>query len=381
METEKCPSQFAPPERATKDVLERQRTLLLDVALLQQLYDSVTEIVVVLNSERQIVFHNKNLTKLPGLDGRASLYGLRPGEALDCAHASQSPCGCGTTEFCAACGAVNAILASQTGGEDIRECRILQGTRGNALDLLVRASPLELQAERFTIFAVTDIRDRKRKRALERIFFHDILNSAACLRLAMSILQDHGDAQLDRVCGMLNEGIDMLLEETNCMRDLTAAESGELQVRLSLIASLSLLEELSESYNAYASEKRCHFLIDSNSEEVPLLSNRTLLSRILGNMIKNAVEASEPGDPTTIGCEKVGDEVRFRVHNPGFIPREAQLQIFKRSFSTKGFGRGLGTYSMKLLSERNLHGKVSFRTSVSKGTTFTASVPVQFLRK
>ena len=42
------------------------------------------------------------------------------------------------------------------------------------------------------------------------------------------------------------------------------------------------------------------------------------------------------------------------------MPRQVQLQIFKRSFSTKGAARGLGTYSMRLLSERYLKGVVSF---------------------
>jgi sensor histidine kinase regulating citrate/malate metabolism len=58
------------------------------------------------------------------------------------------------------------------------------------------------------------------------------------------------------------------------------------------------------------------------------------------------------------------------------IPRDVQLQLFKRSFSTKGEGRGLGTYSMKLLTERYLNGRVGFRTSESAGTTFTASYPL-----
>lgn len=41
------------------------------------------------------------------------------------------------------------------------------------------------------------------------------------------------------------------------------------------------------------------------------------------------------------------------------MPRTSQLQIFQRSFSTKGKGRGLGTYSIKLLTERYLKGTAS----------------------
>ncbi len=69
--------------------------------------------------------------------------------------------------------------------------------------------------------------------------------------------------------------------------------------------------------------------------------------------------------------------VAFSVHNPSFMPRSVQLQVFQRSFSTKGEGRGLGTYSMKLLSERYLGGRVDFTTSPDGGTTFIATFPLK----
>ena len=93
-------------------------------------------------------------------------------------------------------------------------------------------------------------------------------------------------------------------------------------------------------------------------------------------MLKNALEASRPGETVTLGCEEVEGKIRFWVHNAGFIPPAAQLQIFQRSSSTKGEGRGVGTHSKRLLSERYLKGSVSFTTSQENGTVFTASYPL-----
>ena len=98
---------------------------------------------------------------------------------------------------------------------------------------------------------------------------------------------------------------------------------------------------------------------------VTLISDRALLWRVLGNMLKNALEASQPGETVTLGCRSGSGQVELWVHNPGEIPEEVRLQIFQRSFSTKGAGRGLGTYSIKLLGERYLRGKVSFITSAA----------------
>ncbi|MGK0289243.1 MAG: sensor histidine kinase regulating citrate/malate metabolism, partial [bacterium] len=68
--------------------------------------------------------------------------------------------------------------------------------------------------------------------------------------------------------------------------------------------------------------------------------------------------------------------IEFSVHNPAVISKDIQLQIFQRSFSTKGENRGLGTYSVKLLSEQYLNGKVRFSSEAGKGTTFYVRYPL-----
>jgi signal transduction histidine kinase len=99
-------------------------------------------------------------------------------------------------------------------------------------------------------------------------------------------------------------------------------------------------------------------------------------------MARNALEASADGGVARVWCEAVeggGDPtrpaVRFSVHNDGAIAPELQPRIFQRSFSTKAQrGRGLGTYSMKLLGERYLGGAVSFASSAERGTTFSIAL-------
>ena len=64
------------------------------------------------------------------------------------------------------------------------------------------------------------------------------------------------------------------------------------------------------------------------------------------------------------------------MKNSAFIPENIQPQIFNKSFSTKGTGRGLGTYSAKLISEKLLKGKVLFDSNIKSGTTFHAIYPL-----
>lgn len=88
------------------------------------------------------------------------------------------------------------------------------------------------------------------------------------------------------------------------------------------------------------------------------------------------MEASNQGEDVRLYCEQDAERVLFKVWNQAAIPVEIQIRLFQRNFSTKkGFGRGLGTYCMKLLGEDFLGGKVGFRSSDKDGTEFWIALP------
>ena len=97
---------------------------------------------------------------------------------------------------------------------------------------------------------------------------------------------------------------------------------------------------------------------------------------MLGNLVKNALEAVPQGAQVTLSAHSSPEGVTFRVHNPGVMPAEVQRQVFQRSFSTKAdSGRGIGTYSVRLLTERYLGGRVGFVSEEPHGTTFHVTLP------
>lgn len=369
------PTEFAPAERAQPETTAAQAERFLTTCPdLQTILDAVPDVVIALNRQRQIVFANRSALALTGRQ-MTQLLGLRPGEALNCIHAYESEGGCGTTAFCSTCGAVRAILASQRGQANVEECRILVRDSNDALDLRVWAVPYQMNGERLTIFTIQDIRDEKRRSALERVFFHDVLNIAGALSFAAQIIRETRPTELQDLPELLNAMTEQLIEEIKAQRDLLNAENHELVVHPEAIDAQALLHAVVESYRQHQVAQGRTIQLAPSADPATIVSDPTLLRRVLGNMLKNALEATPASGTVTVGYRPAGDEIEFWVHNPTAMPRDVQLQVFQRSFSTKGRGRGLGTYSMKLLSERYLGGRITFDSSPATGTTFRATYP------
>ena len=370
-------TEFAPAERASQYEVRTHFDGLSATPLLQDLMRATPNIVLILNQKRQIVFANDRLLEHLQLQNVRKALGQRPGELLDCIHASETEGGCGTTRFCRHCGAVRAILQAQKGHMDVQECRILQND-GKALDLRVWTTPLTFNGENFVIFAVMDIEDEKRRAMLERTFFHDILNTAGIIRGAVELLPTAEEAETtQQLQGMLLSATRRLIGEIEMQHELVAAEQGELQLAYENIEARALLHELARIYARHKVANKRHIVVTPIAEEIVFQSDSRMLARVVGNLIKNALEASQPDDTVTLHCGRVGDTVRFLVHNPSVMRPEVQEQIFQRSFSTKGEGRGIGTYSIKLLTEQYLHGKVAFRSKAGEGTTFIVTYPLR----
>ncbi|MFI5336896.1 MAG: ATP-binding protein, partial [Opitutales bacterium] len=365
---------FAPPERLPPEAIAREVAEMDQLGTLIPVLDSMPDVVMILNRQRQILFGNKALRDFADARQCACFEGLRPGELLNCQQAATAPQGCGTGEACRTCGAVNAILAGLAGKSARHECHI-STPLNDALDLRIFASPFHWHGCDYVLVVASDISDQKRRQVLERIFFHDILNTAGGIQgLAELIATDTSSA--DSLSPILRASAESLVHEIKSQRLLLAAENRELQVTPAPLAALAELEAVASFYRHHSVAEGKTVTIDPGTADFAFLCDAAILQRVLGNLLKNALEASRPGDAVSLGAKSSPEEYVFWCHNPGCIPRDAQLQIFHRSFTTKGDGRGVGTYGVKLLTDRYLGGRVSFTSTPGDGTRFLITLPV-----
>jgi signal transduction histidine kinase len=314
----------------------------------------------------------------PGAEGQ--VVGLRPGEAAGCVEAACAPNGCGTGQACLECGAVRSLLECLDTREPAsHECRLRTGAEpeGGALDLDVLATFLQIQDTDLVVLCLRDISAEKRREVLERVFFHDVLNTAFEIHAVSRLIgSERVDAETQ---ARLREDLEHLsrqiMEELAGQRQLLEAESGDLETEIVETTADEVLEAVLGMYRHHNSAEGRALQVDA-APDLCLRTDPVVLRRVLGNLVKNALEAVPQGAAVTLRAEDRGDEVAFLVHNPGEIPAPVQVQIFQRSFSTKaGKGRGIGTHSAKLFTERHLGGALDFTSSEAEGTIFTVLLP------
>lgn len=365
---------FAPAERDSDSDIRALYQLIISDMATQSLLDAIPLTVFLLNSKRQIVAVNQRSLKAFG-DRIDAIIGKRPGELIGCVHSGDGPDGCGTSVACKACGAVNSILQSQeTQFPQTEECRIVT-VHEESFDWKVTSSPIELAGHSLLCLVIEDINDQKRRQILERTFFHDIINTVGALVGFSQMLVDESNKtdELNEIIRLADE----LMEEVQSQRELTLAESGDLIPKPKPIELSFFLNRIVELYQSHPVAIGRDIVLLPFENEM-LTTDARLLKRVLGNMVKNALEASTEGQVVTVSCENDVNSVVLSVHNSTVMTDEVKLQMFKRSFSTKGDpGRGIGTYSIKLLGEKYLGGQISFASEPGEGTVFSITLPVQ----
>ncbi|MBU0993940.1 MAG: HAMP domain-containing histidine kinase [Proteobacteria bacterium] len=369
---------FASPERASYDDLEKDILHISHNPVIDSLLNAVSGLVAILNAHRQIISLNIEFLSLMGIENPESVLGLRPGEYVNCVHAHDMPGGCGTSEFCATCGAAISIVSSlETDTPVERKCvlTILKNEKTEELFLNVRACPIYIDQKRFLLLFLNDISKEQQSANIERLFFHDINNIVYAIQGRAELLSF--DKQEDKLSNDIFKLSRRLAREIDIQRCLFQNKLGSYTPDRREISVKNLMEEMKDIFNNHPSAKQRGLELPEFDSDIAVHTDYSLLTRILINMLANAFEASEKGSLIKLKVDKDDKSITFSVTNPSFIPATVARRIFQRNFSTKSsVGRGLGTYAMKFFGEEILGGKVDFSSSPDHGTRFWISLPL-----
>ena len=363
---------FAPSERSDKDTLESEISFANDSKVVSSLMELAGGLLAVINSHRQVVALNEGLLKMLDIPDAESVLGLRLGEAVGCIHAHDMPGGCGTSETCITCGAAISMVVSLATGEPTqRQCAVTVERDSKQIDLFfdVKAQPIRIKDGDFVMLFLQDITRLQQLSYLERTFLHDLSNTISGLIGASELLESE-PSSID-LAQIVSELSQRLAKEVELQRMLAGIDAEQLKPSWTEVTPARVIEKLTQQFDHHTAARNKSITYQVDIPDVEFTTDLSLLLRVLANMLLNALEASDEGGLVKVRVMRDKNAVVFGVWNRQVIPRPGMLRIFQRNYSTKAAnGRGLGTYSMKLIGEKVLGGEVDFSSVNNEGTEF-----------
>lgn len=117
--------------------------------------------------------------------------------------------------------------------------------------------------------------------------------------------------------------------------------------------------------------------LHANQPSIVVDMDKIYLTRIITNLVNNALQAKEEGRKSIINVdlETINKRVNISVEDNGTgIPAQMQEQIFEPNFTSKNTGMGLGLTMVKKMI-MDYEGEITVKSEVGKGSRFTLSFP------
>ncbi|HBF37544.1 MAG TPA: hypothetical protein DDW50_09515 [Firmicutes bacterium] len=207
------------------------------------------------------------------------------------------------------------------------------------------------------------------------------------LRTPLAIIHSHLEGMIDEVIPASPENLESLLEEVdrltilvNDLQEISLADRSIKTLKQDLIALDSLIQDVAKKITPLFANKGVDLKL-GNIVPVNILSDRDTLSKILDNLLSNALKYTPAGKTVQIELLEDNKMITMNIIDQGIGISEKDLPfIFERFYRTdqsrnrESGGFGLGLTIVKELVEA-MGGHVTVSSKVGQGSIFTIAFP------
>lgn len=220
----------------------------------------------------------------------------------------------------------------------------------------------------------------KMRDSLANMIVHDLKSPLTAITGYLELVTRYNDSKLnERESGFLKEALRLtnkMAEMINTLLDLRRLESREMPLKREICDLRDLVLEAMSLIGPEAATAEIDVRIPQ--EGTPAFCDRRIVSRVLLNLLGNAIKFTPRGGRITVAFTRCECSVRTTVSDTGNgIAPEYHAKIFETfaQVEARGFSTGLGLAFCKQAIEAHT-GEIGVESRVGEGSTFWFTLPI-----
>jgi PAS domain S-box-containing protein len=246
-----------------------------------------------------------------------------------------------------------------------------------------------------------EVEERRRAEQMrdevERVLRHDLRNPLDGIRTAADyLLQEDLPPRAEEFVRLMYEAAVRARNRIDNSLAYTRMQQGKYEVQRERVNVVQLVRDVIHNLTDVRDAYRVSLVASYHGEpleaqyDIELWGEHGFLMDAVGNLVRNAVEASSAGDTVTVDVDDspspdtdfghdtgavAQPAVAIAVHNPAPIPSDIRDTLFDPYVTYgKSGGTGLGTYTALMVAKAH-GGTVTMQTDEETGTTMMIIVP------
>ena len=264
--------------------------------------------------------------------------------------------------------------------EDIR-LTITEALNSYLQEKKLAAFTLELQQKNEALLKLN-----QEKNEFLGIVAHDLKNPLSAIHMAADWIENDYDKlskeEVVEMASMISVGTRKMFSLIKNLLDVNVIESGKLNLSLSIINLLPILQSLVNRYTKFAKAKNIKVQFQWLEKQYPALVDENIVSQVLDNLISNAIKYSPHNKKVYVRISKNETSTRCEIQDEGpGLSEEDQQQLFGKFArltpkpTGEEYSTGLGLFIVKKWVKA-MNGKVWCESQLGKGSTFTVTFPL-----
>lgn len=220
---------------------------------------------------------------------------------------------------------------------------------------------------------------------LTDMIVHDLRSPLTSIKLSLELMRKarRDDDKFRQLFDRSQYAMQQMMVLIDQLLDIARLETGQLQLNRSQLSMNQLLQEKAIQFAPQAESGQKTIKINTKADLPQVRADRELMSRVLDNLIGNALKFTDANGHITLQAEKNRELLYVHVIDDGEgIDTETAANIFDKFHQARNAdgtplrqGTGLGLTFCKMVVEAH-HGRIWVVSTVGQGSTFSFSLPL-----